>query len=101
SNLYNNLGVSPEERLSARVVHCGLSGRTLGSSTSDRYIEPVRTTESSSQGEFATSVSSLRENIVDHVKQILAPMFTLFEYETIEDGVYSDIVNKFINGYVT
>jgi hypothetical protein len=101
SKLYNNLGVNSEEPITARVAHRGLSGRTLGSSNRDRDIYPSRTAESNSQTEISTLVGSLRANIVDYVKQILDPMFALFDFQTIDEGVYRDIIERFIQGHVT
>jgi len=101
SRLYANLGVSPDARLSIRIVHWGLSGRTLSSSSSDRHIFPRITKENRSETEIVTILGKMRETLVDDVRRILEPLFMLFEFQEFELSVYEDIVRRFEQGSVS
>jgi hypothetical protein len=39
-------------------------------------------------------------NLVQLVKQLLSPLFTLFDYFDPADGIYDDLVNGFVRGEV-
>jgi hypothetical protein len=101
SNLYKNLGIPSDSRLSVAFGHQGLAGRTIASSTMNRQVSPRKAAEDRSEGQITDSVEGLRKNIVDHVVNIAAPMFMLFDFAEFERTVYADIVNAYVAGRVT
>src|SRR5207249_2885375 len=80
ANLYENLGVAPETRISVRVTHRGLAGRELTSSNPNRDIWPSTTREDVSQTEIVTAVGKIRPNLVEHVRKVAEPLFMLFDF---------------------
>jgi hypothetical protein len=101
SNLYTNLGVPPEERLSVRVAHRGLAQRTL-SAVGNRFVAlPRKTIEPASESEVVAEVGKIREKLVPYVRQLLDPLFMLFEFQQFDEAVYTDIVRRFERGEST
>ncbi len=100
-NLYGNLGAAPDTRLSVRVAHDGLAGRTLTSASFNRHMFPKQAHDNESQVEIAVVLGSIRDSLVDDVRRILAPMFMLFDFTEFSDQVYTDIVRRFEKGEPT
>lgn len=102
SNLYINLGVPPDARLSIRVTHRGLAGRSLTSSSPNRHIfSPKITREAQSETEIVVVLGTIRETLVDDVRRIAEPLFMLFDFEEFQPQIYNDIVRRFEQGNVS
>lgn len=101
ANLYEKLGVAPETKLSIRVTHAGLAKRDLTSSSPNRHIFPASSTEELSQTQIVESLGQIRVRLVDNARQILEPLFMLFDFKKFEPRVYEEIVNNFVAGRVT
>ncbi len=101
ANLYANLGVPPETRISARVTHRGLAGRTLTSSSMNRQLLPEFARENQSQTQIVVTLGGIRKTLVQDVKRIAAPLFMLFNFTNFGDDVYADIVRRFERGEVS
>lgn len=100
AGLYENLGASPDTRVSVKIGHSGLRGRTLRSANMNRSIWEADTNEGRSESQVTDTVGGLRLNIVDHVMAVLSPMFMLFDYKEIDRSVFTDIVTKFQQGKI-
>jgi TIR domain-containing protein len=101
SNLYANLGASPEANISVRVSHRGLAGRTLGSAGSNRRLIPKLCHESTSESEIVVALGKMKASLVDDVRRIVEPLFMLFEFQEFYESVYTDIVRRFEKGEAT
>lgn len=101
SNLYGHLGVIPEARLSVRIGHRGLNGRTITSASSNRHVWPAKSAEDRAEAQTVDTVHGLRERLVDHVISVAAPIFMLFDFKQFERSIYEDIVTKFSRGHVS
>jgi len=101
ANLYEHFGVAPEARVSVRVVHRGLAGRELTSSSPNRHIRPLATREDESQTEIVTALGRIRPELVDHVRKVTEPLFMLFDFSEFSEEVYRNIVGRFQAGEVT
>jgi hypothetical protein len=99
--LYGHLGAVPEARLSLRIGHRGLKGRTIAVASHNRHIFPAETSEDRSEAQLSDTVVGLRERLVDHVMQLVEPMFMLFDFKRFERSVYEDIVTSFAAGRIT
>ena len=99
--LYTRLGVPPETRLSVRVAHRGLAGRTLTSAGGRRHVWPKKCYESNSESEIVTILGSINDTLVADVQRLLEPMFMMFEFTKFTDNVYLDIVRRFEKGEST
>jgi hypothetical protein len=98
---YENLGVVGDARFSIRVKHTGLAGRTLSSSSPNRQLFARLTSAAESEVEITPELGTVRDHLVDHVTQILAPLFMLFDFMEFNGSVYTDIVRRFEAGHVT
>jgi hypothetical protein len=100
-SLYANLGAPPETKLSVRVGHQGLAGRTLSSAGGRRHVWSRECVESDCESETVITLGSIRETLVVDVKRLTAPLFMLFGFTEFQDSVYEDIVRKFEAGQST
>lgn len=99
SNLYANLGVSPDAPVSVRIEHRGLAGRVLGSASPNRMLFEKRTAgEGRSRVELVVALGKIRERLVEIVQQVAEPMFMLFDFHSFSPVVYEDIVRRFEKG---
>jgi hypothetical protein len=101
AGLYSTLGVQPDVKVSARITHRGLRGRTLTASSLNREVFPARSLEDQSSVEVVLSLGEIHDSLVETVMRIAAPMFMLFEFTEFADVVYEDIVNRFVKGEVS
>lgn len=101
ARLYTTLGVQPGVRVSARVTHRGLRGRTLTASSHNREVLPAKSQEDQSTVEVVIPLGEVQTHLVEHVKRIAAPMFMLFEFTEFADVVYQDVVSRFVKGDVS
>ena len=100
-SLYQRLGATPDSRYSVRVTHRGLSGRLLSSAGGRRYIPSTKCVEDVSETEVSIQLGAHKQTLVLDVKQLLAPLFMLFEFADFSDSVYEDIVRRFEQGEAT
>jgi hypothetical protein len=98
SNLYANLGASPEANLSFRVAHRGLAGRTLTSAGGNRHVFPRISHESTCEAEIVVALGKMRETLVEDVRRLVEPLFMLFEFQEFNESIYTDIVRRFEKG---
>lgn len=96
--LYTKLGAPPEARLSVRVSHMGLKGRTLTSAGGRRHVTPATCVEDRCEVERVVTLGTIRDTLVEDVQQLLQPLFMLFEFAEFGDPVYADIIRRFENG---
>lgn len=98
SGLYSKLGVPPEAKLSMRVSHRGLAGRTLSSAGGRRRISSKKCHEQYAETEIVTTLGTIHDTLVADVQRLLEPMFMLFEFSQFNESVYADIVRRFEKG---
>lgn len=101
SNLYTNLGVPPDARLSIRVTHRGLAGRSLTSSSPNRHIFPKTTREAQSETDIVVVLGAMKDTLVDDVRRVAEPLFMLFDFQELQPQIYNDIVRRFEQGNVS
>lgn len=101
ARLYARLGVDPTARVSIAIRHGGLKGRTIGSSNPDRSLLPYAPAiEDEAEVEIKTSLQEIESNLVRLVKQLVAPVFVLFDFFEPGDSIYEEIVNSFVAGRI-
>lgn len=99
-NLYTKLGAAPESKVRIRISHSGLSGRILTSASSRRYVHERDTREDESISEIVSVLGTMKETRVDDVRNILEPMFMIFDFAQFGVSIYEDIVRGFERGVV-
>lgn len=98
--LYRRLEASDTDEITVHVRHGGLANRTL--SAADPFRIMTRDGRTTSENEVQTgvtaTVSDLETNLVDYVKQIVQPLFVLFDFFQPSDGIVDQIVDSFVAG---
>jgi hypothetical protein len=102
ARLYNQLRIDPSETVHVSVRHGGLKGRTL--TWVDRFgldsEDDSETVEDQSVTEFRVVLSELQSRLVELVKTICEPLFTLFNFYRVPDDFYEKSVESFVAGKV-
>ena len=100
-SLYSKLGIPPEAKVGIQITHGGLKGRELNSASSNRHMfsrGPANENESTS--EIITILGKMHETRVDDVRNLIAPMFMLFDFMEFNAAIYDDIVRNFERGII-
>ncbi|OGU41358.1 MAG: hypothetical protein A3K31_16985 [Ignavibacteria bacterium RIFOXYA12_FULL_35_25] len=99
--LYNRLGVDRLHKVHFSIKHFGLKNKRLeyANDFSSRVHNNI-SFEDESETEIEFVLSDIENNIVNLVKDILSPMFMLFNFYELEENNYENLVNKFINGKI-
>jgi len=89
--------------LSIKMTHGGLEGRYLTAIGSRSSFSRTfgRSAETQIETDLTTTVGELEPLLVEHVKTLLAPVFTLFDFTAIHDSTWTDIVDRFVAGDVS
>jgi hypothetical protein len=100
--LYRRLGASDADRVLVRIRHGGLANRRLGAANPHRFMLGDRmTAEDTVATDVAAALSDLEANLATYVKQIVQPLFVVFDFFEVSDGVLGEIVDTFTAGTVT
>jgi hypothetical protein len=102
ARLYTALGLDRLRVVTITVRHVGLKGRRLSSANPNRGLHDERDPahENESVVQLTVRLEQLESELVSLVKEVLAPLFALFDFFELNDRVYEDIVNKFVAGQV-
>jgi len=102
SRLYRKLEVPSTNSMSFSLRHAGLHGRYLSSIGSRKLFG---TYGPSSENDIETDInivlSKLDESIPSLISDLLSPVFMLFDFFTLDQKIYDDIVENFKSGKVT
>jgi hypothetical protein len=104
SRLYRLLEAPEDSELVFSLRHAGLTGRHM-SATDNRRITlsrpygPVR--EDEFESSVTTPLSSIEATVSRLVKEILEPVFMLFDFFEVDESIYDQIVDAFQKGQVT
>jgi hypothetical protein len=102
ARLYSRLGVDPLSQVQFRLGFVGLKNRALTAANPHRShsIHERWSIEDQVSEEISTSLQGIEVNLVQLVKELLSPLFTLFDYFAPADEIYEDLVNGFVRGEV-
>lgn len=101
SRLYLRLDLPTSTIVRVEVRHAGLKNRTLAAVGGRQLFQSYKCVEDALSTEVVSTVGGLESDLVANVKDLLAPLFILFEFTEFGDEVWADIVNKFVDGQVT
>jgi hypothetical protein len=94
------LGLTDTTMVMIKMTHGGLQGRyltTIGTRGPFRQ-PPGPCAETQIETELTTTVGGLEADLIDNVKTLLAPVFTLFDFTEIHDSTWTHIVEGFVAG---
>ena len=101
ARLYTRLGIDPAHVIHISIRHGGLRGRILDTSSHNRFMrERTPAEEDEIETEIHSTLEGLQTNMVGLVKEIVAPLFVLFDFFQLNDAIYEEIVNAYIEGRV-
>jgi hypothetical protein len=96
ARIYRRLDASDGDEITMWVRHDGLRDRALRAASPGRAFWDRVTTEDFVESSLTTSLANLESNLVTCVKEIIGPLFVIFEFFELDDAVLEDIVNKFV-----
>jgi hypothetical protein len=102
ARLYTQLRVDQSQIVHVAIGHGGLKGRKLAWVTrAGLEFEPDYVShEDESTSEFSAALSEIEARLVELVKAVCEPLFTLFNFFQVSDDTYSNSVDNFVNGRV-
>lgn len=100
ARLYTGLQVDQEAVVHIRIRHGGLKDRVLIASTAQRRLSgiPKSTIEDEVEGTVTTTIAQIETDLVALVKQVAAPLFTIFDLQEFAHEVYEGRVNDVVGG---
>ena len=100
--LYTALGLDRQRVVTITVSHVGLKGRRISSANPNRILHDERDPahENESVVQLTVRLEQLESELVSLIKEVLAPLLSLFDFFELNDRVFEDIVNKFVAGQV-
>lgn len=101
-NLYVNLGVEAGRSIRFRLRHSGFKGRILSTSNPNRLWPAERRASADSAEtpiEFSHPLSD--RGIVETTRELLDPLFVLFDFFKPDESIYQDVVGNFLQGRCT
>ncbi len=102
ARLYERLGIDPTTYVNIEIVHGGLKGRIITAAGASRMLSAhSRCEENQIKTQVRSTLAGLESNLVDLVKELTEPMFSLFGFCEFKDEVYQDIVSAFVDGQIT
>jgi hypothetical protein len=96
ARIYRRLGASDRDLVTARFRHAGLASRSLVAANFDRDVGERTTTEDVVETTVTASLSEIESDLVAQVKQVISPLFVVFEFFELSDAVLQDIVDSFV-----
>lgn len=98
ARLYSELGLDRQRVVDITVRHVGLRGRQLSAENPNRILEDEYdgSHENETVARLSVRLEQIESDLVPLVKQVLAPLFALFDFFELNDRVYADIANKFV-----
>lgn len=102
-NLYNNLAVENGTAIQFRIRHSGIKGRSLSSSNPNRIMFPPERKASADFSEVTVNFEHplTDRGVVEKTKELLNPLFVLFDFFEPTESLYQDVVGNFIQGRCT
>ena len=100
--LYDRLDVDPSTGFALELSYGGLKGRMLGTSSPNQLMSGTYTcTEDQITTGFNGSLQEVEASLTEVVKQLTAPLLSLFDFFELDDSIYQQIVEAYVDGRVT
>ena len=102
-NLYNNLGLKTGATIQFRVRHSGIKGRNLSTSNPNRLMWPQERKSAADASERTVEFDHplTDRGVVEKTRELLNPLFVLFDFFEPAESIYQHIVGNFIRGRCT
>lgn len=101
AKLYSFFSVDTNRRVFFSIRHSGIKDRTLIAANSSRSLrQSYKSLENEIDTTIEFTLNQVEADLVQLVKKLADPLFTLFDFFQLADSVYEDIVNKFVKGQI-
>jgi hypothetical protein len=101
-SLYRGLGIDFNANVEIGIRHGGLRGRELASG---RPLHPEPGGENTLEDEVSASATvrlgAIESLMLETVKKLCEPLFVVFDFASVPDDVYRQIVTDFLNGKIS
>lgn len=99
--MYTEMGVSPETIITIENCYFGFQGRTIKARPTRILFENLVAHENTCCTKTSVKLADLKTDLVEPVKEILAPFFILFDYCEFQDKIYREIVTQYQEGKIS
>ena len=96
SRVYRRLGVPGGAPAQVTARWTGLKGRKLVAVQPARVLLPRETIENEVRSTLEVPLSRIRVDLVGVVKDLLSPLFMVFDFFQLSDQIYQEIIDGFI-----
>ncbi len=100
ARLYRRLGLADTDRIRVTIRHQGLAGRTLRAASQSRAFRGYKTQEEAVEATISTSLADLEQELTSYVKEIIDPLFMVFDFFELGTPILEEIVDEFVNDRV-
>jgi hypothetical protein len=100
SRLYRQLGLAETDRIEVTIRHQGLAGRTLRAANWNRDLMERDCHEQTVETTITATLTELERDLISYVKQIIDPLFMVFDFFELGDPVLEEIVDEFVGGRI-
>lgn len=98
--LYDRLGVDRSTGFAVELRYGGLGGRVLRG-INRPFLGLHTCVEDEIKTGFSGSLQRVERDLVEIVKELTAPMLALFDFFELNDSVYQEIVEAYVEGRIT
>lgn len=96
--LYRRLGASDGDEVVINIRHAGLAGRELRVADQRRHTWPGRTAaDDVVETSITASIIDLEANLVGYVKEVVQPLFVVFDFFEVSDEIIAQVVQEFLD----
>jgi hypothetical protein len=101
ARVYARLDVPDSTQLRLELLHGGLRGRELRAASPSRIMHNGRTTqEETVASTIDCTIAQLQTDLVRLVRELVDPLFVIFDFFEVNEGVVAQLVNGFVEGRV-
>jgi hypothetical protein len=100
ARLYRRLGLEETDRIEVTFRHQGLAGRRLRAASWNRDIREHESHEQTVETTISATLAELERSLTSYVKQVINPLFTVFDFFELSAEVLEELVEDFVSGRI-
>jgi hypothetical protein len=100
ARLYRRLGLEETDRIEVTFRHQGLAGRRLRAANWNRDIREHESHEQTVETTISATLAELERSLTSYVKQVIDPLFTVFDFFELSAEVLEELVEDFVSGRI-
>lgn len=100
ARLYRRLGLAETDRIAVSIRHQGLAGRTIRAAAPGRHLRQQSTREDCVESTITATLAELERDLTAYVRQVIDPLFVVFDFLQIGEEIVSELVEDFVGGQI-